>query len=224
MISSQSDYIIVLKKDCPTCALVEPVIAELEAAGRCSLQIWSQDDPSFPASAASVGDDRNLQQSWRLDIETVPTVIRMEKNVERDRTVGWDRDEWLRLFELEQLGIDLPAFRPGCGSKSVEPGMPEKLALKFGDISLQARRIEIGDMEDPMESCFERGWSDGLPIVPPTEIRVVRMLAGTQRDPSEVLGLTPPDLQPCSIEKVAINAVMAGCKPECDAVVEALAD
>jgi len=213
MINSQSDYIVVLKKGCPTCALVEPVIAELEAAGR-SLQIWSQDDPSFPASTASVGDDRNLQQSWRLEIETVPTVIRMENNVERDRTVGWDRGEWLRLFELEQLGADLPAFRPGCGSKSVEPGMPEKLALKFGDISLQARRIEIGDMEDPMESCFERGWSDGLPVVPPTEIRVVRMLAGTQRDPSEVLGLVPPDLQPCSIEKVAINAVMAGCKPE----------
>jgi hypothetical protein len=128
MINSQSDYIVVLKKDCPTCVLVVPVIAELEAAG-CSLQIWSQDDPGFPANATSVGDDRNLQQSWRLEIETVPTVIRMENEVERDRTVGWDRDEWLRLFELEQLGADLPAFRPGCGSKSVEPGMPEKLAL-----------------------------------------------------------------------------------------------
>jgi len=65
-----------------------------------------------------------------------------------------------------------------------------------------------------MESCFERGWSDGLPVVPPTEIRVVRMLAGTSRDPAEVLGSVPPDLQPCTVEKVAINAVMAGCKPE----------
>jgi hypothetical protein len=213
MSTPEPDFIVVVKKDCPTCELVEPVIAELEAAGR-SLQIWSQDDPGFPASVSAVGDDRSLQHSWQLNIETVPTVIRMENNVERERTVGWDRVEWLRLFDLEHLGSDLPAFRPGCGSKSVEPGMPEKLALKYGDIALQSRRIEIGGMEDPVESCFERGWSDGLPVVPPTEIRVVRMLAGTTREPDEVLGLVPPDLQPCSIEKVAINAVMAGCKPE----------
>jgi hypothetical protein len=213
MNTSEPEFIVVVKKDCPTCALVEPVLTELQAAGR-ALQIWSQDDPGFPATASNVGDDRDLQQSWRLDIETVPTVIRMENNAECERTVGWDRAAWLRLFELESLGADLPAFRPGCGSKSVEPGMPEKLALRYGDSALQSRRIEIGEMEDPMESCFERGWSDGLPVVPPTEIRVVHMLAGTKRDPGEVLGLVPPDLQPCTIEKVAVNAVMAGCKPE----------
>ena len=213
MSAQQPEFIIVVKKDCPTCVLVEPAIVELQAAGR-SIAIWSQDDPGFPASASNVGDDRELRESWRLDIETVPTIIRLKNNIEQERSVGWDRTEWLRLFELEELAPQLPAFRPGCGSKSVEPGMPEKLALRFGDITLQSRRIEIGDMEDPVESCFERGWSDGLPVVPPTEIRVVRMLAGTQRDPDEVLGLVPPDLQPCTIEKVAINAVMAGCKPE----------
>jgi hypothetical protein len=97
---------------------------------------------------------------------------------------------------------------------SVGPGMSETLALRFGDITLQSRRIEIAELEDPMETCFERGWSDGLPVVPPTELRVVRMLAGTSRAPDEVLGLVPPDLQACSVEKAAINAVMAGCKPE----------
>jgi hypothetical protein len=206
-------YIVVLKKDCPTCALVEPVVAQIQARG-CTIEIWSQDDPSFPTSVTGVSDDRNLEQSWRLKIETVPTLIRLEDNTESERTVGWDRQQWQQLLESDQIGLDLPAFRPGCGSKSVEPGMPEKLALRFGDISLDARRIEIGDMEDPMESCFERGWSDGLPVVPPTELRVVRMLAGTQRDPKEILGRVPPDLQPCTIEKVAINAVLAGCKPE----------
>ena len=213
MTSNPISYIVVLKKDCPTCVLVEPVVAQMQASD-CNLEIWSQDDPSFPASAPKVSDDRNLEQSWRLKIETVPTLIRLENNTESERTVGWDRQEWQRLLESDQLGLELPAFRPGCGSKSVEPGMPEKLALRFGDISLDSRRIEIGDMEDPMESCYERGWSDGLPVVPPTELRVVRMLAGTGRDPKEVLGMVPPDLQPCTIEKVAINAVMAGCKPE----------
>ena len=42
-----------------------------------------------------VGDDSNLEQSWRLKIETVPTVIRMKEGVEIERTVGWDRSEWL---------------------------------------------------------------------------------------------------------------------------------
>lgn len=211
--AAETDFIIVVKRDCPTCVLVEPVIAQAQAAG-ATLAVWSQDDPAFPASVSGVGDDRTLEQSWRLQIETVPTLIRREHETETGRVVGWDRDVWMQLLELPSLEHDLPPFRPGCGSMSVGPGMSETLALRFGDITLASRRIEVGDMEDPIESCFERGWSDGLPVVPPTELRVVRMLGGTQRDPQEVLGLVPPDLQPCTIEKVAVNAVMAGCKPE----------
>ena len=65
-----------------------------------------------------------------------------------------------------------------------------------------------------MEALFERGWSDGLPVVPPTEARVLRMLEGTTRDPQDVVAIIPPDLIPATVEKIAINAVMAGCKPE----------
>jgi hypothetical protein len=61
---------------------------------------------------------------------------------------------------------------------------------------------------------FARGWSDGLPLVPPTEERVLRMLDGTSRDSQEVVGLIPPALAAATVEKIAINAVMAGCKPE----------
>jgi len=214
MNTTTPEYIVILKKDCPTCALVAPVLSELESKGH-ALQIWSQDDPGFPSGLAkAVGDDRALAVSWDLGIEIVPTVIRMEDDTEISRTSGWDRAEWLRLFDVEAFVADLPEFRPGCGSMSLAPGMPEKLALRSGDVEIASRRIEVGELEDPIESCFERGWSDGLPVVPPTELRVVRMLAGTQRDPKEVLGLVPPDLQPCTIEKVAVNAVMAGCKPE----------
>lgn len=211
--AAQTEFVIVVKRDCPTCVMVEPVIAQAQSQG-LAVEVWSQDDPSFPASVSSVGDDRQLEQSWRLNIETVPTIIRREAEAEAERVVGWDKRAWLDLLGLESLEADLPAFRPGCGSMSVAPGMSEILALRFGDVSLASRRIEVGDMEDPVEACFERGWSDGLPVVPPTEIRVVRMLSGTTRDPREVLGLVPPDLQPCTIEKVAVNAVMAGCKPE----------
>jgi hypothetical protein len=213
MSREHSEFIVVVKKECPTCALVEPVLADLATSGKL-LRVWCQDDPDFPSSISAVGDDRELQQSWQYKIETVPTVIRLTNGEEADRTEGWDKAAWQRLFDLDDIGKGLPDFRPGCGSMSVGPGMQELLALKFDDIKLDSRRIEIGEIEDPIESCFERGWSDGLPVVPPTELRVVRMLAGTQRDPGEILGLAPPDLQPCTVEKVAINAVMAGCKPE----------
>ena len=213
MSDGSSEYIVVVKRDCPTCVMVEAALVELLDAER-KISVYCEDDPAFPESVGDAVYDEHLEQSWRLDIETVPTVIRLNDGDEVERTVGWDRSEWCRLFDVPRLAEDLPAFRPGCGSKSVEPGMPEKLALRFGGITLASRRIDIGAMEDPLEACFERGWSDGLPVVPPTELRVVRMLAGTHRDPDEVLGLVPPDLQPCTIEKVAINAVMAGCKPE----------
>ena len=99
MPTTETHYVLVVKQDCPTCALVEPVIAELESAGH-SLEVWSQDNPDFPSCSSPVGDDRELGQSWQLKIETVPTVIRMQADTEIDRTVGWDRTEWLRLFEM----------------------------------------------------------------------------------------------------------------------------
>jgi hypothetical protein len=74
----------------------------------------------------------------------------------------------------------------------------------------------------------ERGWTDGLPIVPPTEQRVHEFLKQTSRDPREVVGVLPPRQGEATIEKIAINAVMAGCRPEYFPVVlaaiEALAD
>lgn len=93
--------------------------------------------------------------------------------------------------------------------------MAERLEAKHkGGMVLAARKIEHSENADPVEVCFERGWSDGLPVTPPTDERVLRMLKGTARKPDEIIGKVPPYLAPCTIEKVAINAVMAGCKPE----------
>lgn len=65
-----------------------------------------------------------------------------------------------------------------------------------------------------MEALYDRGWTDGLPLVPPTEARVLRMLEGTSRAADEVVALVPPNLVECTVEKVAVNSVMAGCRPE----------
>ena len=65
-----------------------------------------------------------------------------------------------------------------------------------------------------MEALYDRGWTDGLPLAPPTETRVLRMLEGTSRAADEVVALVPPNLVECTVEKVAVNSVMAGCRPE----------
>ena len=141
-------------------------------------------------------------------------MIRRVDGREADRTYGWDRAEWERVSGFQGIGAGLPAFRPGCGALNIEPGTIEDLLVRFEETGLTARRVELGDDEDEFEATFERGWSDGLPVVPPTERRVLRMLTGTTRDPRELVGLCPPNLAPLTVEKIAINAVMAGCKPE----------
>jgi hypothetical protein len=67
---------------------------------------------------------------------------------------------------------------------------------------------------DEFEFFLTKPWSDGLPVVTPTEERVQRMLKATQRDPDELLGNIPPALGPATVRTVAIHALMAGCKPE----------
>ena len=75
--------------------------------------------------------------------------------------------------------------------------------------------IEVEDSWEAANDWFCREkLSDGLPIVPPTPERVTRMLEGAAREPQEVIGLIPPKWAPASVEKLAINAVMAGCLPE----------
>lgn len=67
---------------------------------------------------------------------------------------------------------------------------------------------------DEFEFFLEKQWSDGLPVVTPTEARVQQMLASTRRDPEELIGTIPPAMEPATVRAVAIHAVMAGCKPE----------
>src|SRR5262245_5140782 len=67
---------------------------------------------------------------------------------------------------------------------------------------------------DEFEAWFDKGVTDGLPVVPPTRERVERMLTGTSRRRDELLGEMPPNYGRATVEKSAINAVMAGCRPE----------
>jgi hypothetical protein len=81
-----------------------------------------------------------------------------------------------------------------------------------------------GTFEEVNDYFWEKEWSDGLPIVPPTLEKINEFLSYTDRDPDEVLGIVLPASRAVSIWSVAVNGVMAGCKPEYMPVLVALAE
>ncbi len=206
-------FLAFVKDDCETCHLVAPALRFIAAEGG-SLAVHWQDDGAFLGAGLATVDDTELEHSFRYGVETVPTLLRLEDGAETGRAEGWSKEDWRALTGLGALGAALPAHRPGCGSRSLEPGVPEALQARFGERRIRARRIETAPYADPVEVCYDRGWTDGLPVVPPTPERVLRMLAGTRRDAGDVIGRIPPALAPCTVEKAAINAVLAGCRPE----------
>jgi hypothetical protein len=79
----------------------------------------------------------------------------------------------------------------------------------------RAARFEAADDLDAINKLYrERRWGDGLPIVPPTPERVERMLRQTRRRPEEIVARVAPAFGAATVERIAINAVLAGCDPE----------
>lgn len=88
-----------------------------------------------------------------------------------------------------------------------------------------ARLVEVADDLDAINRLFiERRWGDGLPVVPPTPMRVEAMLRGTRRARQDVIGHVAPAFGAATVEHIAINAVVAGCRPECMPVLIAAVD
>ncbi len=218
----EDGLVLVLREDCPTCRLIAPVAAELEARGVMAA-IYSQDNPDFP-ERLQVRDDRDLEVSYRLAVSIVPTLVRFTDGVETARTIGWSRQEWCSLAGLDDLGPGLPDERPGCGSLSEEAGWAEELRARHGETGLDAATLTVRFPEDSFEIMDVRGWSDGLPVVPPTPGRVLAMLRECTLAHNHVLGSIPPAGAELTVEKAAINAVMAGCRPAYFPVVLAALD
>ena len=85
----------------------------------------------------------------------------------------------------------------------------------------------LDDLDAINEMYYERGWTDGMPIIPPTEERVACMLRECRRAPGDTVATIPPGFGAATVERIAINAVMAGCPsrllPVLIAAVEAVA-
>jgi thiol-disulfide isomerase/thioredoxin len=230
--SGRNALLCFVKEDCPTCQLTIPLVEAAQAAFASKLEVFAigQDAEgnaklvsTFEMKAPML-DDSALKVSFAYDLDTAPTIILAAPDgSEMRRFVGFDKPDWqsmmselAKLSGLAQPRIDwtkYPQQRPGCGSKSVEPEIAERMEAEARGDRMMARQIEIGE-QDPFEFMFERGLTDGLPVIPPTPERVKRMLSGTRRDPREVIAALPPNMGPATIEKIAANAVMAGCKPE----------
>lgn len=98
----------------------------------------------------------------------------------------------------------------------------------MGEMELKSRRHTVSDLGGAMELCYTNGWTDGLPVVPPTAERIRAMLEAAGLEPQQQIAFIENRQVSVTAEKVAINAVMAGCKaeymPVIVATVEALAD
>ena len=216
-----------VKEDCPTCNLVMPLLQALHDGGDLDVLAPGQTADGNRTLIERHGlslpllDDSILKVSFAYDVETVPLVLLVDADgAEVDRLVGFDRSEWRRLFERRapnaaEVDWDaLPAWRPGCGSLTQDPIIADRLRAESENSPLRARKIEIAPADDVHEFLFDQGFTDGLPVVPPTAERVMRMLGGTERDSQEVIAEIAPNYAPATVEKIAINAVLAGCKPE----------
>ena len=223
------ELLAIVKHDCPVC---DQVLPALDAA---AVRIVSQSDAhdtTEQAARLSLSRtpelDADLELSDRLDPDGVPALFLLQDGAERDRVIGIDVERMNALAQAAgaRLGLDgLPAWRPGCASRTRDPEVAEWLAARRArrEGRILAREWELGELEDPQEALHARGVTDGLPVVPPSPERVVAMLAHTARDPQEFVAEVPPYGGTATVEKVAINTVLAGCAgPELPLVLAAV--
>ncbi|WP_411288685.1 TlpA family protein disulfide reductase [Phenylobacterium sp.] len=222
-----------VKEDCDTCNLAAPVLEAFHQAWGDLADIWmvgqSADGNAILRDrhglTLSILDDSALRTSLAWGFDIVPAIYWIGADgAQRPPLEGFVRQEWETLAqqiagELKAAAAavawgDLPAWRPGCGSKHLDPEIHDRLLAEAEGSPIRARRIEIASADDIDEFMFDQGFSDGLPVVPPTPERVLRMLSGTTRDPQDIVAIVPPNMAPATVEKIAINAVMAGCRPE----------
>lgn len=125
--------------------------------------------------------------------------------------------------KARDMAVDL------IGGLTSDGNGPAPVATEAGEaVPGQRDIIFTGNYDEFTEHFLFQGWSEGLPVAPPTIPRIEAFLKFTDRDPDEVLGILPPALREATVWNVAANGVMAGCRPEYFpvllAIVEALAD
>ncbi len=98
-------------------------------------------------------------------------------------------------------------------SALTKPLTPEEKSPKSREPENPPRIIFKGTLQEVNRFFYQRGWTDGLPVIPPTGEAVAEMLTGTDLAPDALIEKLEPRLGKATVEKIAVNAVMAGCLP-----------
>ena len=221
--------LVFVSQECPTSAMalrnLGPLCRAWEEAGLTSTAVF--EDPLEVAVRVArrlgwagrvVAQEPPYETSRAYQLVSVPTTVLLDRAGTMAGTVtGWDQPALAALIgkagALLHAGLTVPQateplHKPGCSSKAaIDPALAAAMLASAGT--------------DDVEEMFERGWTDGLPVVPPTPDRVEAMLGGC--DGRVCIGLVPPDMGEATLERVAACAVLAGCRPAYFPVVVAAA-
>ena len=206
MLSEEADVAICTTADCGSCtSWMMRDLCELERRGI----------PAIAYTAAIFDEDSRFSTKTFGVPEAVPLIVpdcfSNQTPEEIRKMVGDSLDELIEALTIDRkIHETLPQF-----DQIVRETGPQ-ITFEGGDL-LQAF--------DAMQTRFvANGWSDGLPLVPPTHDKVEAMIAASGRDGSDVIGLFAPGMGIGTVRKIAANAVMAGCRPEAMPVVLAIMD
>lgn len=231
--------LVFVETDCPTCRLTLPYLEKLVARLRGSdaeVLCVSQDgtEPTRRlATEVAPGVPMLLDQALAVSRgfapPFVPALYLIDRHARVARTeVGFDKATLNTLAAELSLAAGVPpgiladaydgvpASKPGCTSRHLEASVEGESATP---VDLHAQRgsrastVALADDVDPFEYCQQAGYADPLPVIPPTRARVDRLLDACPLPPDEIVGRVPPNYGAATVEKIAANAVMAGCPP-----------
>ncbi len=237
--TGRTALLVFFETDCPTCHLTIPYLNRLATAigDRAEVIGISQDDADTTREIIRqlsiefpVALDSDLQVSRLYDPMAVPTLFLVDGDGAIAYTqIAFDKGDLNHIAALmcEAIGQEpskiadefdgKPQTKPGCTSRHLETiGEGEAAATLaiYANRGARASRIEIDSDVDPYDYCMQFGFADALPVIPPTVERVEKMLAATALPADEIVGLVAPNYGQVTVEKIAANAVMAGCTPE----------
>ena len=239
-VASQSDEVAEMSCDWELCeALLEGTRA-MRAAGQKYLPKWPAEEVESYKARLSVAV---LFPAYSRTVATL-TGKPFSKPVTLSEDMPTQVAEWLQNADLE--GRNLHAFAAECMGTALgyglggilveypvvkrEPGARPltQAECASGQLERPVQRLLGADAEDALPAMLQEAWwTDGLPVVLPTPERVAAMLRGTHRQPDEVIGRMRPTATQedwsYTVEQVAVNAVMAGAKPQQLPVILALA-
>ena len=128
-------------------------------------------------------------------LRSIPTTIPCEASIMEDIEAGVDA-----AFDDIVTALTKPLTREEEAPRPKEAEKPTRIIFK-------------GNLEEMIRFFYKRGWTDGLPVIPPTEEAVAEMLKGTDLPPDHLLGKLESRMGKATVEKIAVNAVMAGALP-----------